>query len=59
MEKMKPMPMSGHTDKDFATTMRMHQENGIRMAELEVKNGKDAKMKQMAQKIIDSQRDEI
>ena len=59
MEKMKSMPMSGNTDKDFATMMRMHHENGIRMAEVEVKNGKDAKMKQMAQKIIESQRKEI
>ena len=59
MEKMKSMPMSGNTDKDFATMMRMHHENGIRMAEVELKNGKDAKMKQMAQKIVDSQRKEI
>ena len=59
MEKMKSMPMSGNTDKDFATMMRMHHESGLRMAEVELKNGKDAKMKQMAQKIMDSQRKEI
>jgi uncharacterized protein (DUF305 family) len=59
MEKMKSMPMSGDTDKDFATMMRMHHQNGIAMAEAELKSGKDAKMKSMAQKIIDSQRKEI
>ena len=59
MEKMKSMPMSGDTDKDFAMMMRMHHEQAIKMAEVELKSGKDAKLKQMAQKIIDAQRKEI
>ena len=59
MEKMKSMPMSGDTDKDFAMMMRMHHEQAVKMAEVELKNGKDAKLKQMAQKMIDAQRKEI
>lgn len=59
MKDMQSMQMSGDTDKDFAQMMRMHYKHGVEMAETEVKDGKDPKMKQMARKIIDSQRKEI
>lgn len=59
MEEMKQMKMTGDTDKDFATMMKMHHQSGVDMAKIEVKNGKDPEMKKMAQKIIDSQQEEI
>ena len=52
------MKMSGDVDKDFATMMRHHHQTGIRMAQEEIKNGKDPQMKQMAQKILESQQQE-
>jgi uncharacterized protein (DUF305 family) len=53
--RMKP---SGDIDRDFATMMRHHHQTGIRMAQEEVKNGKDPKMKELAQKIVDGQQQE-
>jgi uncharacterized protein (DUF305 family) len=56
MEKMKP---SGDPDKDFLTMMIPHHQGAIDMAEVQVKYGKDEKVKAMAQKIIDDQEREI
>lgn len=39
--------------------MRQHHMSGVRMAEYELKNGKDQKMRDMAQKIMDAQKKEI
>ncbi|RYY44733.1 MAG: DUF305 domain-containing protein [Chitinophagaceae bacterium] len=58
MDKMKSMQMSGNVDKDFATMMISHHEDGISMAKHEVKNGMADKLKQMAKKgIADQQKD--
>ena len=58
MDKMKSMQMIGDVDKDFATMMISHHEDGISMAKLEVKNGMADKLKQMAKKgIADQQKD--
>lgn len=54
--QMKP---SGDMDRDFARMMRHHHQMGVRMAEQEMKNGKDPKMKELASKIAASQKDEI
>lgn len=59
MDKMKTMQMSGDTDKDFATMLASHHEDGINMAKMEVKNGMSYKLKQMAQKSIDDQQKDI
>ena len=59
MQSMRGMHSSGNADHDFAQMMRMHHEGGIRMAEAELATGKDPKMKEMAQRIIDSQKKEI
>jgi uncharacterized protein (DUF305 family) len=64
MAGQKDMPsmmtkMTGDPDHDFAMMMSHHHKMGINMAEIEVKDGKDAKMREMAQKIIDSQKKEI
>ena len=56
MESMKP---SGDTDKDFAMMMKMHHQGAIDMAEMELKNGKDATLRSMAKKIIKDQQKEI
>ena len=59
MDKMKSMQMTGDVDKDFATMMSSHHEDGISMAKMELKNGMSAKLKQMAQKSIDDQQKDI
>jgi hypothetical protein len=57
-QDMGSMQMTGDTDRDFATMMRMHHQHGIEMAETEVAHGKDDKLKAMAKKIIASQKKE-
>lgn len=59
MSEMQSMPMSGDTDRDFAKMMRMHHQQALEMAQMEIKHGKDPKMKEMARKIIEAQRKEI
>src|SRR5687767_11238396 len=53
---MKP---SGNMDHDFATMMRHHHMQGVEMAQYQLKHGKDQKMRDMAQKIMESQKKEI
>ncbi len=57
--KMKSMQMSGNVDKDFATMMISHHEDGMAMQKMEVKNGMADKLKQMAQKGIKEHQKEI
>ncbi len=59
MKKMEAMPMTGDTDRDFAEMMKVHHQGAIDMAELELKNGKDAKMRAMAKRIVSAQQKEI
>jgi uncharacterized protein (DUF305 family) len=59
MKDMMSMPMSGKPDVDFAMAMREHHKAAIDMAQWELKNGKDAKMREMAQQIIDAQKKEM
>lgn len=59
MKSMDAMKMTGDTDRDFATMMKMHHQGAIDMAQVELKNGKDAKMRAMAKRIIDAQQKEI
>ena len=59
MDAMMSMKPSGDADKDFAMMMIPHHQGAIDMAEVELKYGKDAELKKMAQKIIDAQRKEI
>jgi len=53
------MTMSGDTDKDFATMMKMHHQQALKMAEMELVNGKSAEMKAMAKRISVAQKKEI
>lgn len=59
MKEMGSMKMTGDMDQDFAMMMRHHHQSGVRMAEMELKNGKDSEMKRMAQQIMDSQKKDI
>ena len=59
MQSMQSMTMTGDTDKDFASMMRMHHQCGVEMAQMQVANGKNAEMNAMAKKIVVSQKKEI
>ena len=59
MSKMQSMKMTGDTDRDFAMMMRMHHQQALDMAQVELNSGKDEKMKAMARKIVEEQKKEI
>lgn len=59
MTKMMAMPMTMDPDNSFAMMMRLHHQGAIDMANLELKSGDDAKMKEVAQMIITTQTAEI
>ena len=59
MDGMQRMPMSGDIDKDFAMMMKMHHQQALNMAEMELANGKSPEMKAMAKQIIVAQKKEI
>ncbi len=59
MDGMQKMPMSGDTDKDFAMMMKMHHQQALNMAEMELAHGKSPEMKTMAKQIIAAQKKEI
>lgn len=59
MDSMQKMQMSGDIDKDFAMMMKMHHQQALNMAEMELAQGKSADMKAMARKISAAQRKEI
>jgi uncharacterized protein (DUF305 family) len=58
-KQMMSMQMTGKPDVDFAMMMREHHKGALDMAQWELDHGKDAKMKDMARKIIASQKKEI
>jgi len=51
--------MSGDVDKDFAMMMKMHHQQALEMAQMELANGKSPEMKAMAKSIISAQKKEI
>ena len=59
MESMQKMPMTGDTDKDFAMMMKMHHQQGVEMAKMQIDHGKSPVMKKMAKQIIAAQNKEI
>lgn len=58
-EMMSSMEMTGNPDVDFAMMMRAHHQGGLKMAEAELRDGKDPAMRKMAKSIIASQKKEI
>ncbi|MBC5774687.1 DUF305 domain-containing protein [Pontibacter sp. KCTC 32443] len=61
MEEMRGMRtnMTGDPDYDFAQMMVMHHQGAVRMADDEIANGTDTKMKQMAQKTKETNQADI
>jgi uncharacterized protein (DUF305 family) len=59
MDSMQKMPMSGDVDKDFAMMMKLHHQQALDMAQMELEQGKSTEMKAMARKIIIAQKKEI
>ena len=59
MEGMQKMQPSGDIDKDFAMMMKMHHQQALDMADMQLAHGKSAELKAMAKKIIASQKKEI
>lgn len=58
-DKMSSMKLTGNTDVDFAMMMRIHHLGAIDMAQAELRDGKDPRMKKMAKTIIAAQKKEI
>lgn len=58
-DRMQKMSMSGDTDKDFAMMMKLHHQQALDMAQMELEQGKSSEMKKMAKSIISAQKKEI
>ena len=56
---MQGMQMSGSADKDFASMMISHHEEGIKMSNAQLKNGMSDQLKQMAKKSIAADKKDI
>ena len=59
MDGMQKMTMSGDVDKDFASMMKMHHQQAVHMAEMQLAHGKSPEMKAMSKQIIAAQKKEI
>lgn len=59
MDNMQKMPVSSNIDKDFAMMMKMHHQQGVEMAKIQLARGKSPAMKAMAKQIIAAQNKEI
>lgn len=59
MQEMKAVQSTGNPDNDFAALMKVHHMGALEVAQVEVAQGQDPQIKQMAQKMIDAQQSEI
>ena len=59
MNQMMGMKMTGDPDHDFAMMLKMHHQSAVDMADLEIKQGKDAKTKALATRIKATNQKEI
>lgn len=57
--QMKSMQMTGDADHDFASMMSMHHQGAVTMGNKELEKGDDQVIRQMAQKMISMQQEEI
>lgn len=53
------MKMKGDVDKDFAMMMKIHHQQALDMAQIEIAQGKSPEMREMANKIVLAQKKEI
>src|SRR5215471_10589460 len=53
------VPITGDADRDFARMMIPHHQGAIDMALVEIRYGKDARLRRLAQEIIVTQQQEI
>jgi uncharacterized protein (DUF305 family) len=53
------VPFTGDADRDFARMMIAHHQGAIDMALVELRYGKDERLKRLAQEIVVTQRQEI
>ena len=56
---MQGMQMTGNTDKDFASMMISHHEEGMKMSKAQMSNGMSKELKDMAKKGISHETKEI
>ena len=59
MHKDMAIAFTGNTDKDFVSGMIAHHQGAIDMAKVELKYGKDAEIRKLAETIIAAQESEI
>jgi uncharacterized protein (DUF305 family) len=59
MDQMKVVQSTGNPDNDFAALMKVHHMGALQMAQVEIAQGTDTEIKQMAQKMINDQQNEI
>ena len=59
MDKTHSMKMTGDADKDFVMMMIPHHQAAIEMAKVQLRSGKDPKIKKLAEDIIKAQEKEI
>lgn len=59
MQKMEATKPKGNTDHDFAHHMLEHHRGAVAMADIELRDGKDATMRQLAERIKADQQKEI
>ena len=59
MHEAMNVPFTGDADRDFARMMIPHHQGAIDMALVELRHGKDERLKRLAQEIIVSQQQEI
>ena len=59
MHQAMAVPSTGDPDRDFAAMMIPHHQGAIDMAEVELRFGKDERLRRLAQGIIVEQRQEI
>ncbi|GAB5099692.1 MULTISPECIES: DUF305 domain-containing protein [unclassified Caballeronia] len=59
MSGMSDIQYSGDADRDFVAHMIPHHEGAVEMAKVELKYGKDAKLRKLAKDIVAAQEKEI